>query len=189
MGRSDGASCPWRVTLKRYPTTTCFSPGATFNWVFDIRNQTGQSFSGITFHDTLDARFTYSFNVAAVTTSLQTLYGSGVNIALSSFAGGTNNVITITGINLPNVLTSSFALQSQILPSAVFTAPSETILEQAFLKNVTSTRGGVESSDNPLTYGPFSDPTPITINITADPVITASDVSICSSSTATFSAA
>jgi uncharacterized repeat protein (TIGR01451 family) len=173
VGRSDGASCPWRVTLKRYPSTTCFYPGVTFNWEYALRNQSGQAWAGVELRDTLDPRFSYTFNVAAMTTTLQAAFGSSVSIALGNYNGGTNNMLTILGLNVPNQISNSLSLQTTISSTATFTPPSEVILQQAWLKNLPTTRGGNEPSDNPLTIGPFSDKTPVTVYITSNPVVTA----------------
>jgi uncharacterized repeat protein (TIGR01451 family) len=173
VGRSDGASCPWRVTLKRYPSTTCFYPGVIFNWEYAVRNQSGQAWAGVELRDTLDSRFSYTFDVEAMKVTLRAIYGNSVSIQLSNINGGTNNVLTILGINIPNQISTSISLQTTIAATATFTPPSEVILQQAWLKNVASTRGGNEPSDNPLTLGPFSDKTPVTVYITTSPVITA----------------
>jgi hypothetical protein len=173
VNRSDGASCPWRVTLKRYPSTTCFYPGVVFNWEYALRNQSGQAWAGVELRDTLDSRFSYTFNVAAMTTTLRAIYGNSVTIQLGNLSGGTNNVLTILGLNIPNQISTSLSLQTTIASTATFTPPSEVILQQAWLKNVATTRGGNEPSDNPITIGPFSDKTPVTVYITTSPVITA----------------
>jgi uncharacterized repeat protein (TIGR01451 family) len=173
VGRSDGASCPWRVTLKRYPSTTCFFPGVTFNWEYAVRNQSGQAWAGVELRDTLDSRFSYTFDVEAMKVTLRAIYGNSVTIQLGNFSGGTNNVLTILGLNIPNQISTSLSLQTTIATTATFAPPSEVILQQAWLKNVATTRGGNEPSDNPLTLGPFSDKTPVTVYITTSPVITA----------------
>jgi uncharacterized repeat protein (TIGR01451 family) len=179
VGRSDGASCPWRVTLKRYPSTTCFYPGVVFNWEYALRNQSGQSWAGVELRDTLDPRFSYTFDVTAMTTALRAIYSNNVSIQLSSYNGGTNNVLTILGLILPNQISNSISLQTTISSTATFTAPSEVVLQQAWLKNLATTRGGNEPSDNPLTLGPFSDKTPVTVYITSNPTITTSTSSAC----------
>jgi uncharacterized repeat protein (TIGR01451 family) len=173
VGRSDGASCPWRVTLKRYPSTTCFYPGVVFNWEYALRNQSGQSWAGVELRDTLDPRFSYTFDVEATKVALQAIYSNNVSIQLGNYNGGTNNVLTILGLILPNQISNSISLQTTISPTATFTSPSEVILQQAWLKNLATTRGGSEPSDNPLTLGPFSDKTPVTVYITSNPTITA----------------
>jgi uncharacterized repeat protein (TIGR01451 family) len=188
VGRSDGASCPWRVTLKRYPSTTCFFPGVTFNWEYAVRNQSGQAFTGVELRDTLDARFSYTFDVAAMTTTLRAIYGNSLTIQLGDLNGGTNNVLTILNMVIPNQISTSLSLQTTISSTATFTPPSEVIFQQAWLKNVATTRGGNEPSDNPLTIGPFSDRTPVTVYITSSPVITTSASSVCLNNTVSVTA-
>ena len=163
VAASDGCSCPWRVTLQRSTTTTCTYPNATFNWDFTVKNQTGGVLNTITFSDTLDNRFAYNFNVAAMQTTLRAIYGNNTTITLSNQGGGTNNVVNIVGMDIP-INSTNFSLSVVISATGVFTI-NEIVYEQAFLKNLPAFRGMFESSDYPVTTGPNNDPSPVTIYV------------------------
>lgn len=187
VGRSDGCSCPWRVTLQRSTSTVCTYPGSTFNWDFTVRNQTGGLLNGIVFRDTLDSRFSYNFNVASVQTSLRAIYGNATTVSLASFGGGTNNVVNITGMDIP-LNTTNFSLSVLISASASFT-PNEIIYEQAYLRNLPSFRGTFETSDYPLTSGPNNDASPVSIYVPIVQITAGANSSICQGQSVNFTAA
>jgi hypothetical protein len=187
VGRSDGCSCPWRVTMQRSSPSVCTYPNGNFNWNFTLRNQTGATLTNISFSDTLDNRFVYNFNIAAMQTTLRATYGVGTTITLSNFSGGTNNLLSITGMNIPlNV--STFSLPVFIPATSVFTT-GEIVYQQAYLKNLPSFRGTFESSDYPVTTGPNNDASPVTINISTVRIITGANSTICTGQSINFSAA
>ena len=186
VNRSDGCSCPWRVTLQRSTTTVCTYPGSTFNWDFTVRNQTGGILNGIAFRDTLDSRFSYNFNVASVQASLQAIYGNSTSVSLSSFGGGTNNVVSITGMVLP-LNSTNFSLSVLIAPTASFT-PNEIVYQQAYLKNLPSFRGTFESSDYPVTSGPNNDASPVSIYVPIVQITAGANASVCEGQSINFTA-
>ncbi len=159
VGRSDGCSCPWKISLDRTTNATCVKPNSTVCWNFTIKNQIGLSYTGAIFRDTLDIRFSYNFNVATTQTALRAIYGNALVITLGNFGGGTNNLLTITGMAIPTN-TTTFSLCSVALGTAVFGA-SETIFEQAFLTNLPINVGSIEPSNYPVTPDNIPDPTPL----------------------------
>jgi hypothetical protein len=187
VGRSDGCSCPWRVTMQRSSPSVCTYPNGAFDWNFTIRNQTGAPLNGISFNDTLDNRFTYNFNVATMQTTLQAIYGAGTTITLSNFNSGTNNLITITGMTIPLNITN-FSLPVFIPSTSVFTT-GEIVYQQAYLKNLPSFRGTFESSDYPATTGPNNDASPVTINISTVRITQGLNQTICTGQSISFLAA
>jgi hypothetical protein len=187
VGRSDGCSCPWRVTLQRSSPSVCTYPNGAFNWNFTLRNQTGAPLTGIEFRDTLDTRFTYSFNVAAMQTALQATYGASTTVTLSNFGAGTNNLVVISGMAIPLNVTN-FSLPVFIPSTSVFTL-GEIVYQQAYLKNLPSFRGTFESSDYPVTTGPNNDASPVTINISTVRITTGQNQTICTGQSANFGAA
>ncbi len=187
VGRSDGCSCPWRVTMQRSTASVCTYPNGSFNWNFTIRNQTGGNLTGISFRDTLDNRFSYSFNIATMQTSLQAIYGAGTTVTLSNFSGGTNNLLSITGMDIPLNITT-FSLPVFIPATSVFTT-GEIVLQQAFLKNLPAFRGTYESSDNPVTTGPNNDASPVTINISTVRISLGTNQTTCTGTPINFAAA
>jgi PKD repeat protein len=187
VGRSDGCSCPWRVTLQRVSPNVCTYPNGNFDWTFTLRNQTGAVLNNINFTDTLDNRFTYNFNIATVQASLQAIYGASTTISLSNYSGGTNNLLAITGMNIPLNVTT-FNLSVFIPSSSVFTS-NEIVYAQAYLKNLPSFRGTYESSDYPLTTGPNNDASPVTIKISTVRITAGTNQTICSGQTVSFTAA
>jgi hypothetical protein len=187
VGRSDGCSCPWRVTLQRASPTVCTYPNGYFNWDFTLRNQTGAVLNNINFRDTLDIRFSYNFNVATTQTAFQAIYGAGVTITVSSFGGGTNNVVSIAGMNVPLNVTT-FSLNTYIPATSVFTT-NEIVYQQAYLKNLPSFRGTFESSDYPATTGPNNDASPVTIKVSQVRITAGTNQTICTGQTVSFTAA
>jgi PKD domain len=187
VGRSDGCSCPWRVTMQRSSPSVCTYPNGNFNWNFTLRNQTGATLNNISFSDTLDSRFVYNFNIAAMETTLRAIYGAGTTISLNNFSGGTNNRLLITGMNIPLNVTT-FSLPVFIPATSVFTT-GEIVYQQAYLKNLPSFRGTFESSDYPVTTGPNNDASPVTINISTVRIITGANSTICTGQSVNFSAA
>jgi PKD repeat protein len=187
VGRSDGCSCPWRVTLQRASPTVCTYPNGYFNWDFTLRNQTGAVLNNINFRDTLDSRFSYNFNVATTQTAFQAIYGAGVTITVSSFGGGTNNVVSIAGMNVPLNVTT-FSLNTYIPATSVFTT-NEIVYQQAYLKNLPSFRGTFESSDYPATTGPNNDASPVTIKVSQVRITAGTNQTICTGQTVSFTAA
>jgi PKD domain len=187
VGRSDGCSCPWRVTLQRSSPSVCTYPNGAFNWDFTVRNQTGATLNSIAFSDTLDIRFSYNFNIATMQTTLQAIYGVGTTISLANYNGGTNNLISITGMNIP-LNTTTFSFPVSIPATSVFTT-GETVYQQAYLKNLPSFRGTFESSDYPATAGPNNDASPVTINISTVQITAGLNSTICTGQTVNFSAA
>jgi hypothetical protein len=187
VGRSDGCSCPWRVTMQRVSPNVCTYPNGYFDWSFTLRNQTGGVLNNISFTDTLDNRFTYNFNIATVQTSLQAIYGNSTVINLSNYNGGTNNLLSITGMNIPLNVTT-FNLSVFIPSTSVFTS-NEVVYAQAYLKNLPSFRGTFESSDYPLTTGPNNDASPVTIKVSTVRITTGLNQTICSGQTVSFTAA
>jgi hypothetical protein len=187
VGRSDGCSCPWRVTLQRASPTVCTYPNGSFNWDFTLRNQTGAVLNSIAFNDTLDNRFSYNFNLAAMQTTLQAIYGASTTISLSNFSGGTNNVVSISGMNIP-LNSTNFSLSVFIPSTSVFTS-NEIVYQQAYLKNLPSFRGTYESSDYPATTGPNNDPSPVTIKISRVRITAGTNATICTGQTVSFTAA
>ncbi len=186
VGRSDGCSCPWRVTLQRASPSVCTYPNGAFNWDFTLRNQTGAVLNNISFTDTLNNRFSYNFNIATMQTTLQAIYGVGTTISLSNHNGGTNNLLSITGMNIPLNVTT-FSLNVFIPSTSVFTT-NEIVYQQAYLKNLPSFRGTFESSDYPVTTGPNNDASPVTIKVSAVRIITGTNQTICSGQTVSFMA-
>jgi hypothetical protein len=171
VSSSDGGSCPWRVDLKRLTTATCVYPGASFNWDYIISNQTGSTLISSGIYDTLDTRFSYDFNVASVQTTLRGMYGMATTVVVTNDGlGGINNVVQITGLQVP-VGSNMISLSTLIRPTSVFTL-NEIVYEQAYVKNLPSSIGAVETSDNPATFGPVNDASPVTINIAMQPQIT-----------------
>lgn len=171
VGRSDGCSCPLRVTVSRTTTASCIKAGGTFCWDFSIKNTSGNIVPNAEFRDTLDSRFSYTFNVSTVQSTLRGIYGNSLQVTLSSFGGGTNNVVQVTNMNLP-LSVSNFSLCGAALGNATF-ATNEIIYEQAFLKNLPALIGGLEGSDNPNTLGTDNDATPLT----TAPVVRATNTS------------
>ena len=161
VGRSDGCSCPWRITVKRTTTTSCLTPDGSFCWDFKLNNQYGSFIGGVILSDTLDARFSYTFDIPSVETTLRAIYGNAMSVSISSFGSGTNNVVTIFNMAIPNN-ESNISLCGKVLSNAIF-AVNEIVYEQAFLKNLPAFLGSIEPSDYPATLGPVKDPSPITI--------------------------
>ncbi len=162
VGRSDGCSCPWRVAFKRRATGACIAPNSNICWEFSINNQFGATIPEVTMSDTLDARFSYNFDVTTVETQLSKDFGKDVSIQISSANGGVDNVVTITDLRLPEGNTP-FLLCAEVRNNATF-SPNEIVYEQAFLKNLPEFLGNIEPSDFPLTLDPIKDPSPLSIS-------------------------
>ncbi len=164
--QSDGCSCAFRVSLDKSPSVPAVNLqrcGAdTFQYVLRTRNYTGTTVGSITFRDTLDSRFYIAASASALQTTLQGIYGGSVSVSIASYGGGTNNLITATGLSL-STGTASFSLPVGV--SADNFTGDTVISQQACLDGLSTSLGGPkESSDNPLTYEP-GDKTPITINV------------------------
>ncbi|NJN33169.1 MAG: hypothetical protein HC817_01870 [Saprospiraceae bacterium] len=162
VGRSDGCSCPWRVAFKRRATGACITPNSNICWEFSINNKFGATIPEVTMNDTLDARFSYNFDVATVEKQLSKDFGKDVRIALSNANGGVNNVVTISNMRLPEGV-APFLLCAEVRPNASFN-PNEIVFEQAYLKNLPEFLGNIEPSDFPLTLDPVKDPSPLSIS-------------------------
>ncbi len=164
--QSDGAACAFRISLDRQvsvPFLNIPKCGVdTFNYIFTTRNYTLAGATNITFGDTLDTRLSYAFNAATLQTQLQATYGAAVVVTLSSYGGGTNNRVNITGLNLP-IGAASFILPVKV-DANNFTA-SATIFQQAQLSGIATLLGGPnEPSNDPTTFNP-KDATPIVITL------------------------
>lgn len=131
VSRSDGCSCPWKLSIPRYADIECIAAASTFNWHFDFNNNSGSVLSNITLRDTIDTRFSYSFNVATTQTAIRAIYGNAATVTLGNFGGGTNNVLTITGLNIPMDYTSLTPLAVTVSSTAIFTL-NQVITEQAY---------------------------------------------------------
>ena len=167
VSQSDGCECAFRISLDRQVSTPLLNiPKCgvdTFRYTFTPRNYSNGGAINITFSDTIDVRLSYAFSVATLQTQLQATYGGAVIVTLSNDGGGTNNVVNITGLNIP-VGQNSFSLQVEV-DSRKFNS-SFTTNEQAYLKGISTVLGGPnEPSNDPTTFNP-KDATPITINLT-----------------------
>ena len=154
--QTDGSACSFRLSLDRQVSVPFLSIQKcsvdTFSYTFTPRNYSTAGATNISFSDTLDSRLTYVFNTATLQTQLQVTYGAAVVVMVSSFGGGTNNVVNITGMNLP-IGSNSFTLPVKV--DANNFSASATITEQAFLKNVATNLGGPnEPSNDPTTFNP-----------------------------------
>jgi hypothetical protein len=118
VSQSDGCECNFRLSLDRevsVPILNIPKCGVdTFAYKFSPLNFSSGAIAGITFSDTLDTRLSYAFVPATLQTQLQATYGAAVIVALTSNGSGVNNVVNITGLNLPlgttsfNIATSLF---------------------------------------------------------------------------------
>jgi hypothetical protein len=167
VAQSDGCGCSFRISLDRQVSVPILNiPKCgrdTFEYTYTPRNYSNGGATGVTFSDTLDTRLSYAFNAAALQTQLQVTYGAAVAVTLSSDGSGINNVVNITGMNIP-VGANSFVLP--VLVDATRFATSFSTNEQAYLKNIPTVIGGPnEPSNDPITYNP-KDGTQITINLT-----------------------
>ncbi|MEO5942959.1 MAG: Ig-like domain-containing protein [Ferruginibacter sp.] len=165
VSQSDGCECSFRLGLDRQasvPVLNIQKCGLdSFDYTFTVRNYTVAAITNITFSDTLDSRISYTTQAAALQTQLRTVYGTGATVAITSFGSGINNVINVTGMNIPTG-TNIFNLTVRVDANR-FSAPT-TIYEQAYLKGVSVILGGPnEPSNNPNTYS-TKDATPISIN-------------------------
>ncbi|RYZ48548.1 MAG: hypothetical protein EOO14_21940, partial [Chitinophagaceae bacterium] len=165
VSQSDGCECTFRVSLDRQvsvPVIDIPKCGIdSFNYIFTARNQTLAIINNLTFSDTLDSRLSYTNNPALLQTQLRTIFGSGATVTISSFSGGTNNVINVTGMNIPSGA-NSFNLTVKV--DANRFASAAIISQQAYLKGISAVLGGPnEPSNNPNTFR-SKDPTTISIN-------------------------
>ena len=166
VSQSDGCECSFRISLERKVSTPVLNVPKcgvdTFKYTFTPRNFSNGAASPITFSDTLDSRLSYAFNVAAMQTQLQAIYGAGTTVTLTNYAGGVNNLVTISGMSVA-LGETTFTLPVKVDANKFTT--SATISQQAYLKGIDVTIGGPnEPSDNPTTFN-AKDPTGITINL------------------------
>jgi Secretion system C-terminal sorting domain/Bacterial Ig domain len=166
VSQSDGCECNFRLSLDRevsVPILNIPKCGVdTFAYKFSPLNFSSGAITGITFSDTLDSRLSYAFVPANLQTQLQSIYGASVSVALTSFGGGVNNVVNITGMTLPLAI-STFSLSVKVDASNF--ASSAIITQQAYLKGISTILGGPnEISNDPTTFNP-KDGTGIAINL------------------------
>ena len=166
--QSDGCGCAFRISLDRQvsvPFKNIPKCGKdTFFYTFTPRNYSNGGATNITFSDTLDTRLSYTFVPATLQTDLRVLYGMAVVVNLTSTIGGVNNILNITGMNIP-VGQNSFTLPV-LIDGSRFNG-SFTVNEQAYLRNISAALGGPnEPSNDPTTFN-SKDATPITINLTS----------------------
>ena len=165
VSQSDGCECTFRISLDRQvsvPVIDIPKCGLdSFNYIFTARNHTLAAINNLTFSDTLDIRLSYSIDVAALQTQLRAVFGNGATVSLTSNGGGVNNVINVTGMNIPTGA-NSFSLKVRVDANR-FSAPA-IISQQAYLRGISVVLGGPnEPSNNPNTYS-IKDPTQIAIN-------------------------
>jgi hypothetical protein len=166
VSQSDGCECVFRVTLDldaSKPVINLPLCGADeFYYTVTPRNYTATVASNITFTNTLDSRLSYNLNAAALQTQLQAIYGGAVAVSLTSQGGGTNNVLTITGMNIA-AGQNSFNLPVTV--NANNFSLSATISQEASLSGIPTILGGpTELSNNPGTFNP-KDATTVVINL------------------------
>jgi hypothetical protein len=167
VSQSDGCECAFRISLDRQVSVPMLNiPKCTidtFTYTFTVNNYTSTAPTAITFSDTLDIRLAYAFNAATLQTTLRAIYSASATVTLSSYGGGVNNVVNVTGMTLPLGATS-FVLPVRI--DAVSNPSSFIAYEQAYLKGIDPILGGPnEPSNDPTTFNP-KDGTPIAINLT-----------------------
>jgi uncharacterized repeat protein (TIGR01451 family) len=164
--QSDGASCPFRISLDRAVSTTILNiPRCgvdTFVYTFTPINFSNATATNVTFSDTLNTALSYIINTATLQSQLQAVYGAAVVVNLTSFgAGGVNNVLNITGLNIS---VGSFSFSARVRVEASKLAVPTNLLQSAWLKGIPTIIGGPnEPSNNPLTFNP-KDATGIAIN-------------------------
>ena len=166
VSQSDGCECSFRISLERKVSTPVINVPKcgvdTFNYTFTVRNFSNGTATPIIFSDTLDSRLSYAFNIATLQTQLQAIYGAATTVTLTNYAGGVNNLVTVTGMAVALGATT-FTLPVKV-DANKFTA-SASIAQQAYLKGIDVVIGGPnEPSDNPTTFN-AKDRTGITINL------------------------
>ncbi len=151
---SDGCECVFRLSLDRSVSTTAINiqkcKRDTFSFNFGLRNTTALTLNNIEVYDTLDSRFSYLINPTILQTQLNATMGPSVLVTIGSNGGGTNNVLRITGLNVPPGLNNFI---TDVLIDATNITSSFVVTEQAYVKNVDAIYGGpVERSNDPTTY-------------------------------------
>lgn len=170
VSQSDGCNCGFRLSLEKSASAPIINLRRcsidTFYYNYRINNTTAGAFTGIGLSDTLDYRLSFATSATALQTTLQGLYGSGVAVSFSNYNGGTNNILTVTGMNVASTIgtTPSLVTVPIRISAQQFSGPT-VISQQAYLTGVpTDLAGPYEPSDNPVTYQP-DDNTEITVNI------------------------
>ncbi len=152
VSQSDGCNCPWRVMLDMSGATlnniTSCSNG-TMKYDPVIINASGAPVNGVSFQDTLDNKWSFTTLPAALQISLRFIYGPSVTVSISSYGGGTNNVINISNLNIP-AGNSTFTLNVRTT-SKSFAIGANIIKNQAFLTNLPNIIGNTEQSNDPNT--------------------------------------
>ncbi len=186
VSQSDGCSCPFRVTMTKtsFPSSMVLSKcsDAIFQQTYTVNNYTGNVVNGGIFRDTLDSRLEFASSKAALETYFNatlcsefpyTCFGtsnpSGTNppntnvvVTLSNYGGGTNNVIAISGLNIPN---GKVTFQLNVYANgAKFPEGGNTIQSQAFMDNLSFVLGSKEPSSTPNSFAE-KDKTVFSLNI------------------------
>ena len=126
--QSDGCNCAYGagITLAS-PVSLNYNNCTTnpFNFTYGLTNSTGAPLTGATVSHTLDPRFKITATAASIQTSLVPVFGATPVVTITSSGGGTNNVLTITGLTIP-VGTNFFNVAVAQVVGATFTG-GETI--------------------------------------------------------------
>ena len=143
--QSDGASCAFKLSLGLTAGTPCVKAGASFDYKALVSNFTNYVPKNAVFRDTLNNRFSFTTPAATLQTALRLIYGNLTTVTYSNFNSGTNNVLTVTGMTIPNQEQDTFSLNVTANPAAVFTN-GESIDNYAYITNVVGYNGGTEKS-------------------------------------------
>ena len=186
--QTDGCNCAYGagITLAS-PVSLNYNNCTTnpFNFTYGLTNSTGAPLTGATVSHTLDPRFKITATAASIQTILIPVFGATPVVTITSSGGGTNNVLTITGLTIP-VGTNFFNVAVAQVVGATFTS-GETISNTAVLGGLAASLGVTDNSNNPNTLIP-NDPTAITMNFIApvSPGVLSGTQAVCLGSTTTF---
>jgi hypothetical protein len=186
VSQSDGCSCPFRVTMTKtaFPSSMVLSrcSDAIFQYTYTVNNYTGSTVNGGIFRDTLDSRLEFAsskaalesyFNFRLCSESPYVCFGAGnptggnppnanVVVTLSNHGGGTNNVIAISGLNIPN---DKVTFQLNVFVNgAKFPAGGNNLSGQAFMDGLSFVLGSKEPSSTPNSFAE-KDKTIFSLNI------------------------
>lgn len=160
--QSDGCECAYRLSLTlttdnagNVNIANCSKP-SDFNIQLAASNTAVGEFSGVTFTFPLDPRFSFAESGSAIETYLKSIFGPQVVVALSSNAGGTNNVLNASGLSVPGTSTNSgspvnlpFAIKVTVASGGNDFTDGEKVDFQANFGGLTAFYGNTEQSGDP----------------------------------------
>jgi hypothetical protein len=162
--QSDGCECSYRLSLTLTAgdndgvvlIPNCTRP-SNFKINFVANNTAVGGFSGITFEFPLDPRLSFAKSQAEIETYLQTIFGPDVEVTISDSDGGTNNLISATGLAVPGTTSNGgapislpFALEVAVEADENSFTNGEKIDFQASFGGISDFYGGIETSSDPL---------------------------------------